>query len=329
MFRFNIRSIEVSHGDIVEENEKYIKHFKKMGKDVEHFFRDIYGRNKRYRIDLKHENTLTLGMSAAKKALAKAELAAEDLDMIVFSSQLPEYVAPPSAALVHAGLHGKRDCICFDINVDCTGMSTALEVVSKYMTASDNINRALIVGCDLLSMTADPKCEYSYGVFGDAACALILEKTTADSGLIDSKLSINSEEHGDIVFPTCGFSKLFQIEDKSQFRLRWNPSATVDIDGAAQDITELLKRNGLTPADVSMFCCSQSVRMFLEKLRSLLSIDEAHSLYVGGEYGYTGTTSPFIVLWKALQKGLVKKGDYVVIWTVGSGRTNIVLLLKC
>lgn len=69
--------------------------------------------------------------------------------------------------------------------------------------------------------------------------------------------------------------------------------------------------------------------MFLEKLRSLLSIDEAHSLYVGGEYGYTGTTSPFIVLWKAFQKGLVKKGDYVVIWTIGSGRTNIVLLLKC
>lgn len=328
MFNFNIRSLEVCHGSIVEDNKKYIQHFKKKGKDVEHFFRNVYGRDKRYRIDIKTESTLTLATAAAKKAIEKAEICGQELDMIIFSSQLPEYVAPASAIMIHYALGGKKNCICYDINVDCTGMSTALELTAKYMSASENINKVLIVGCDLLSMTADPDCEYSYGIYGDAACALVMERTTQDCGIVDSLITVNSEEHEDIVFPGCGFSKLFQVKNRNELRLRWNAEATVDIEGAADDILSVLKKNNLTTKDVKMFCCSQSVYMFLEKLRGLLSIDETQSLYVGGEYGYTGTTSPFIVLWKSLQKGLVEKGDYVVIWTIGSGRSNIVLLLK-
>lgn len=312
----------------MEDNEKYIAHFKERGKDVEHFFRDVYGRDKRYRIDLTKESSLTLATAAAKKVLKNTGITGSALDMILFSSQLPEYVAPPSSVLVHYAVGGKTDCICYDINVDCTGLSTALETAAKYMAVSENVNKVMLVGCDLISMIADPECEYSYGIYGDAACALILEKTEEDCGLQDSKLWVNSEEHEDIVFPGCGFSKLFQVEDRSELLLRWNPDATVNLKDASEHILQLLQKNHLSVGDVKMFCCSQSVYLFLQKLRALLSIKESQSLYVGDEYGYTGTTSPFIVLWKSIQQGMVKKGDYVVIWTIGSGRTNIVLLLK-
>lgn len=328
MFPFEICGIEVQHGDIVEDNTKYIEHFQKMGKNVEHFFRDIFGRNKRYRIDLKKESSLTLAIAAAKKVLKKTGTSAKDLDMIIFSSYLPEYVAPPSSVLLHYALGGKEECICYDINVDCTGMSTALGITAKYLSASESTNKILIVGCDIINMAADPNSEYSYGIYGDAACAMIIQKTKSGCGLVDSKFWVNSEEHADIVFPGCGFSKLFQVKDPSKLRLRWKPTATVNIQDAAEKILALLKRNNLTVKDIKMFCCSQSVYKFLQKIRTLLSIDKKQSLYVGGEYGYTGTTSPFIVLWKSLQEGLVQKGDYVVIWTFGSGRTNIILLLK-
>ena len=207
-------------------------------------------------------------------------------------------------------------------------MSTALGITAKYLSASESTNKILIVGCDIINMAADPNSEYSYGIYGDAACAMIIQKTKSDCGLVDSKFWVNSEEHADIVFPGCGFSKLFQVKDPSKLRLRWKPTATVNIQDAAEKILALLKRNNLTVKDIKMFCCSQSVYKFLQKIRTLLSIDKKQSLYVGGEYGYTGTTSPFIVLWKSLQEGLVQKGDYVVIWTFGSGRTNIILLLK-
>lgn len=328
MFRFTISGLEVCHGSIIEDNKKYIDHFKSKGKDVEHFFRDIYGRDKRYRIDLKTENTLTLATAAAKKAFEKTGLTGQDFDMMIFSSQLPEYVAPPSSVKLHYALGGKKECICFDINVNCTGMSTALELTAKYMSVSPQINRVLIVGCDLLSMTADPESEYSYGIYGDAACALIMEKTDADSGLLDSLLTVNSEENEDIVFPNCGFSKLFTVEDRNALRLRWRPEATADIQDAAENIRTVLSRNRLTTKDIKMFCFSQSVYKFNKELRALLGLEEERSLYVGGEYGYTGTTSPFIVLCESLQKGLVQKGDLVVFWTIGSGRSNIVLLLK-
>jgi 3-oxoacyl-[acyl-carrier-protein] synthase III len=328
MFRFSIRDIEVYHGAKVQDNKMYIDHFKARGKDIEHFFRDVIGRDKRYLIDSEKENTLTMAVTAAKSVLNKSNLSGEDLDMIIFSSQLPEYIAPPSSIHIHQALGCKVNCICYDINVNCTGMSTALEHTAKYMSVSDNINRALIIGCDYLNMTADPESEYCYGLYGDAACAMIIEKTTEEIGLLDSLYSIYSGEHNNILFPGCGFSNLFKVNDKKELLLNWSPLIKIEIEGAVHDIKTVLDRNNLTVNDIKMFCFSQYVYKNVEQLRSLLAIGEEKSLYVGGEYGYTGTTSPFIVLYKSLKEGLVKKGDYVMIWTVGAGTSNIAVLLK-
>lgn len=59
-----------------------------------------------------------------------------------------------------------------------------------------------------------------------------------------------------------------------------------------------------------------------------MGISDEKSLYIGNKYGYTGTSSPFIALYEAIEKGKVKRGDYVMIWTFAAGSQGIVILLK-
>jgi 3-oxoacyl-[acyl-carrier-protein] synthase-3 len=269
-----------------------------------------------------------MSITVTKSALEKSGLKGSDLDMIVFSSQLPEYTAPPSSIHIHHAIEGKSECVCLDMNANCAGMSIAYEQACKYMSVSENINKVLIVGCDYINMTINPENELTYGHYGDAACALILEKTHEECGLIDSAYSVNSVEHNNILFPGCGFSKMFKAKDINDLKLTFTPFESVWLETAAKNINKILQKNKIDISEVKMFCLSQYVYRNIEVIRSLLGIDEPHSIYIGGEYGYTGTSSPFIALYESIARNLVKKGEYVVIWTVGAGTENIAILLK-
>lgn len=328
MYKLAIRGIEVYHGSKVVDNSYYIEHFKARGKDVEHFLCDVVGRDQRYLIDSDEENSMTMALEAIKKVLKTSNLTGKDLDMIIFSSQLAEYAAPPTSIKIHNAIEGRDNCICYDMNSNCTGMTIALEHASKYMSVSQNINRVLIVGSDYINMTVDPEVEYCYGHYGDAACAMILEKTDEDCGVIDAIYQINSAEHNNIVFPSCGFSKLFTVQDRNELKLRWKPFDCPQVPLYVDNMKKLLTRNSLTVDDVKMFCFSQYIIKNVEEFRSLLGIDESKSIFIGKEYGYTGTSSPFIALYESMRRGMVKKGDYILFWTVSAGAQNISLLLK-
>ncbi len=328
MFKVKINSIAISHGKKVVDNKYYFEHFKKRGKDIEHFFKDILGRDKRYMIDNDKENTLTLAVDAAKSALEKSELACSDIDMIIFSSQLAEYVAPPSSIYLHYILKGKKSCICYDVNANCTGMTICYEQAVKYMSVTPSVKKALIVGCDYISITINPDDEKFHGHYGDVACAVILEKTDTEAGLIDSIVSTNSDQYDAAIFPPNGMSNMLHMMNMENRYLKSNPN---DFDVAGEgiySITSILERNNLKIDDISMFLFSQYAVINIQKIREELGIKEERSIYIGDEYGYTGTTSPFIAFYEAEKRGLIKRGDYYIMWTIGAGMEDMGILCR-
>lgn len=328
MIQVKIRDIAVSHGKKVVDNEPYLEHFRKRGKDVEHFLRDVIGREKRFLFEGEGENTLTLSLEAVKALLDKTGLSGSDVDMIILSSQLPEYTAPPTSIKIHNAIGGKNECVCYDVNSNCCGMALALEQAAKYMALTPHVERALLVGCDYINMMIDEEEENLYGHYGDAACALILEKTEEDAGVVDSICTVKSEGVDVALFPGCGFSNITRVKNKKDMLIKFDPP-TEDVPASAGEaISTLLKRNGLAKDNISMFCFSQYALINIRKIRENFGIDEAHSLYIGDEYGYTGTSSPFITLFESINRGFVKRGDYILIWTIGCGSQNIGLLCK-
>ncbi|NGX96657.1 MAG: ketoacyl-ACP synthase III [Candidatus Afipia apatlaquensis] len=324
-----IKDVEVYHGKKVVPNEYYIEYFKKRDKDIEHLMKDIMGRNKRYMVDSEDENTLTMSIDVTKKVLEKTNLKGTDIDLLIFSSQLPEYVAPPSSTIIHNAIGGKHNAQCFDLNANCVGMVTAVEHTCKYMQISPKIKNALIVGCDFISFSADPENELSYGNYGDASCAIILERTTEDAGLIDSRYYVNNEECNNILFPGCGFSKMFKIKNKKDMFTIWKPfNGSIVIDPAVANMKEILSEQNISKDDVKLFCLTQFAYKNIELIQKKMDIPMEKCIYIGDEYGYTGTTSPFIALYAALQKGIIQRGDYIMFWAVGAGSLNAAMLFK-
>jgi len=320
--------IDTCHASKIVSNDDYIKHFNQQGKNVEHLLMDVMGRDKRFMFD-ENETTLSLATKVSKSVLKKANLTGNDIDVIVYSSILSEYISPPTSVLLHKELNAGRNVMCFDMNVNCAGMTVALEHVSNYLISSKHAKRALIVGCDDDDSLADPNNELCYGNFGHAACGIILEKVDEECGIVDSEYYINTEESQNIMYPKHGFSSFFKSKDVNELSFKWLPfDGGACVYKATDIMVKMLKEKGLTKDDVSMFCFSQFAFINIKTIREILNIDEGKSIYIGDKYGYTGTTSPFIVLNEAIKEEKIKRGDYVVFWTIGAGSESVIILYK-
>lgn len=319
MGHITIRQAAYYHPEHIVGNDYYLEHFQSIGKDIKRFL-EVMGRDRRYIVKDESENALTMGLKAAQKALNEANLQGEDMDMIMFASQTPEYTYPTNALLLHRMLQGKHRTITQDSNANCAGMVSAVEHTSRYMQANPSIRYALVVGSDYSSVNCNPDDEITYPNFGDAAAAVILERSE-QSGFIDSLYYTDSEGSENIMFPACGLSNIYnQDVTPEQIRIRWIPfDGTVCVDAAIADIKEILSRNGLTTDDISAFCLSQFSLKNIELIQNGLELNDEKFIYVGDEFGYTATSSPFIAFQRGVEDGRIKRGDYVFFWSVGAG----------
>lgn len=332
--KYNIRicCMETYHPEKQVGNDYYIEHFKKQGKDVEHFLKDILNRDKRYVIDnvgktdKERETSLTMQIEAAKRLLKNNNLNPEELDGIIVASQIPEYFVPPNALFIHKAIGAKRDCFAYDLNSTCIGMTMAFDQAAKYLE-DDRIQKILIVGGDYLTVAAHRDDTCIHGLFGDMACAMVVEKGDGESQILDSDFFINTASLDVIHVPGCGVSKLLAKENHEPLELL-SGAMECDIPEVIRRIPNMLKRNGLTLEDISGFCFSQYVWKNNKKILDELGIPYEKAPYVGNQYGYTGVNSPFLVLNELVTSQKVKRGDYLLFWTIGNSIQHIFLLIR-
>lgn len=326
-----IKGIAYYHPENKVDNEFFIDHFKKRGKDITGLLKAT-GRKSRYISDDANETMITMGYNAAKKALAQTFVKPAQLNLIVFASGTPEYISPTNAIKIHAMLGAGQKTAVFDINANCAGMLAALEYVSRAMRNNLNIRYALLVGADQFVKYARYSEAITYANFGDAACAVVLENIyNVDRGFIDSDFYTNSSNHDKIMLPAKGMTSL--VLDRSlstQDKLaQWTDFDFSGVFFSARiSIEEVLFRNNLTPKDIKLYCVSQFAKNSIDSICRDLNEDIDKFIFVGDEYGYTGVTSPLLAYAKALEKGIPKIGDNIIFWTVGAGTTCVCVLYR-
>lgn len=325
-----IREVAIYHPHNQVTNDYFIEHFEKQGKDIKPLL-EITGRESRYLSVDDNETSLTMGISVAKRVLEKANLSSKDLDMIIFSSGTPEYVQPTNALKVHHALEGKDSTIVYDLNSNCVGMVVALEQASRYILSNPNVKYALVVGSEQMNKFSRKTEEVPYANFGDAAAAVILERLEeTDYGFIDSCYYTDSSMHDTIVLPAKGFSNIYRDDlDEHDKRVEWLPFNTDNAFlNATSSIERLLTENGLTKSDVKKYFLSQFAKKNIDIICDQLHEDNKKFKFIGDEFGYTGTSSPFIALAKSIEDDEISRGDVVVFWSVGSGITSCNILLR-
>lgn len=321
-----LKGISVYHPQLKVSNEDLVKGQSEEANDLIGLW-NYFGRSNRYLSE--SENTLTMAIEASKQVLKETGLEGKDIDMIVFSSGTHEFSVPTDASFVHQAIDGKEECIIYDSNANCVGMIVAYDQIYRTMVNNPNVRRALLVGSEQLSRYYMEKDLASLGLCGDAACAVILEKVEDDvERLVESAYFTSSLKAEDLRLPGNGLSNAMGQSENNRMYLADGYNVNIAFPTASVNIKKMLQRHGLDVSEVKSFLFSQFNPNVFADTANELGADLSRFKVIVDEYGYTGTSSPFIALYHELKEGKLQEGDLFVMWSVGAGITSCGLLVR-
>lgn len=327
-----VKTIESYRPENKINNNFFLNYYDNRGIDIRGLLNSS-GRENRYISNNPEENSLTMAIEASKKALDKAHMIGSDLDLIVFVSDTPEYLAPANAIEIHKAIGGKEYAGAFDMNCNCLGMVVALDHIGNAMKVNKRLKKCLIVGTQQIQRFGMKSEPIVYANFGDLACAVILEQTDDEnSNFIDSLSYTDSGLIHSVHFPKAGLSKVLPTDEnisREDKCINWNICDTSRAFApTAKHIQQILDDNGIKKSQVKKYFLSQMVKSKIDMVRLELDEPEEKFPFVGDEYGYTGTTSPLLAMQHSIEKNELQHGDYVVFWSLAAGITTTVILIK-
>jgi len=298
-----------------------------MDYDVESYLAEK-GIGVRYRAAA-DESTSDMATLAARNALRQAELSPDDVDLIILATDTPDFVSPPTSAIIQHKL-GAKNAGAFDINAACTDETIALAIGAHYIALDPAINHVIVVGAYGMTKWLDwgPYSQSASKVlamlFGDGAGAVVLSPSDQPGYLSSRMMSDGScwDTYGIYLGTGCPLTP--EMVAKKQHYLRFHENAhRVPGDFNVTRWPALLRQTtgavGLSPSDLDLVLMNQveqgAVRATLEALG--LSMEKTH--WVADRFGYAGSASVFMALFDAVEKGRLAPGDLVAFCTSGAG----------
>lgn len=262
-----------------------------------------------------------IGAGVVKGLLEKTGTRPEDIDLLIISTVTPDYAFPSTANIVceKAGL---KNAWSFDLNAACSGFLFALTTGSKFIETGTH-KKVLVVGAEKMSMMTDYTDRTTCVLFGDGGGGVLLEPTTEDVGVIDSKHYSDGtgrqylyQKGGGSVKP----ASYETVSNKEHFVYQEGQSVfKFAVKGMADVSVEMMDRNNLTSDDVTWLVPHQANLRIIEATARRMGIDPAKVMINIQKYGNTTTGTIPLCLWEWEDK--LKKGDNVILSAFGGGFT--------
>ncbi|HEY2433848.1 MAG TPA: beta-ketoacyl-ACP synthase III [Vicinamibacterales bacterium] len=275
--------------------------------------------------------TSDLAKIAAEGAMAEAGITPADLGFIVVGTTTPDTIFPSTACVLQDKL-GAANAWGFDLGAACSGFTYALNTAAQ-MVATGNCDYALAVGADVMSSIIDYTDRATCVLFGDGAGAVIVAPAAPDEPhIIDFAGKIDGSGGPALCMPAGG-SRLPASTETIEKRLHYVKQEGATVFKFAVKNTEeisrrLLERNGLDASDIDLFVSHQANRRIIEAAAERLGLDHERVVINLELYGNTtGGTIP-LALADARRQGRLKKGDLVLLASVGAGFTVGAILMR-
>lgn len=267
--------------------------------------------------------TSDLAADAALKALKAAGLEAKEIDLIVVATATPDYFGFPSTACIVQDKIGAYGCAAYDIGAGCTGFIYALDVASAQLEARKGKN-ALVIGAETLSRIVDWKDRSTCVLFGDGAGAAVLSRIDEGGrGIIASVLGAEGGGAKDLYLAQHGRDRTFERAEPSTPVLFMNGKKVYDF--AVKSITVLVNRllhaSAYKLADFTWIVPHQANARIVQAAAKRLGAPEEKFYLNMAEYANTSAASIPLALEEMDRKGLLKKGDLIMLVGFGAGLT--------
>jgi len=275
--------------------------------------------------------TSDLAKEASLAALAQAGLAPEAVEFIVVGTTTPDTIFPSTACLLQHKI-GASHAWGFDLGAACSGFTYALTAAAQAVAAGAH-DVALAVGADVMSSIVDYTDRATCVLFGDGAGAVVLTPSEdPDVGILDFVHEVDGSGGAALCMPAGG-SKLPASHETVDQRLHYIRQDGQAVFKFAVRKTEeicrrLLEKNGLTGRDVDLFVSHQANRRIIESAAHRLGMTDKQVIINMERFGNTTAATIPLALADAIAEGRLKKGDLVVLTSVGAGFTVGAVLVR-
>jgi len=275
--------------------------------------------------------TSDLAKEAAEGALREAGITPDQLGFIVVGTTTPDTIFPSTACMLQAKI-GAHNAWGFDLGAACSGFTYSLTTAMQ-MVATGACDYALAVGADVMSSIIDYTDRTTCVLFGDGAGAVVLAPAEeGDPHIIDFAHMIDGTGGPALCMPAGG-SKLPASHDTIDKRLHYvkQEGATVfkfAVKNTEEIARRLLGRNGLEPSQIDLFVSHQANRRIIEAASERLGLGPDKVIINLEMYGNTTAGTIPLALADARRQGRIKKGDLVLLCSVGAGFTVGAVLLR-
>ena len=275
--------------------------------------------------------TSDLGKEAALLAIERAGLTPKDISLIVVGTVTPDMMFPSTACLIQHKI-GAPHAWGFDISAACSAFTYSLTTASQ-MVASGAHEHALVVGADVMSSIIDYKDRATCVLFGDGAGAVVVSRAKeGEPSILDFEHEIDGSG-GDALCMPAGGSRRPPSHETVDGRMHYVKQDGKTVFKFAVRKTEeiarrILERNGLTPSDLDLFISHQANRRIIEAAVENLEIPAEKTIVNIDRFGNTTAATIPLALNDAVCSGRVKKGDLVLLASVGARFTVGAVLLR-
>lgn len=264
-----------------------------------------------------------MAIEASKKALADAGINASDLDYIICSNVVNEYITPQLSCIIQGGIGAT--CPCIDINCACAGFIYALQIAESFYR-SGFVKNVLIVSAEEPTRMTDWSDRRTCVLFGDGAGAAVLTPGDNIKGFSMSAASATDKLYQiRTLQPTPYITK----EEKDvPLQMKGQDVFKFAVKASSSDITKLLKNNSLEALDVDYILLHQANKRIINTIREFLDQPMEKFPVNIEDHGNSSSSCCPILLDECNRKGLFKEGDKVVLCAFGAGFVSGAVLLE-
>ncbi|MDC4203472.1 MAG: ketoacyl-ACP synthase III [Candidatus Manganitrophus sp.] len=275
------------------------------------------------RIASKDEAASDLAFQAARKALEAAQVAPEEIDLIVLATSTPDMFFPSTACIVQDKLKATR-AAAFDLSAACSGFVYALAVGEQYIR-SGTYQKVLVIGTEIMSRLINWTDRTTCVIFGDGAGAVLLAPSASESGILSTHLHSDGSLWDLICVPGGGSaippSEKMLAEQLNTIKMKGNETFKVAVRSLEEVAWEALRANDFLPSDVSFLVPHQANLRIIRAVADRLQLPMERVVINLDRYGNTSAASIPLALDEAVREGRIKKGDMLLFLAFGGGLT--------
>ncbi len=269
------------------------------------------------------ESTTQMAVKAAKKAIMHAGIDVEEIDLLILATITPDFFTPSTANLVQGELKLK-DITSFDISAGCTGFIYGIQIADQFIK-SGKTRCALVIGAEVLSKVVDWQDRNTCVLFGDGAGAVVLKKSER-KGIVSTYTGSRGDMDGLLTIPAISLNNPFckngtTPESNSYIYMNGKEIFKFATTIMLESIVKALKDNNLTIDEIDYIVPHQANYRIIDYVVKKLKAQPDQFYKNLDHFGNTSAASIPLALDEMVAKGMVHKGNRIIMVGFGGGLT--------